>query len=120
MYQTAGPVACSLVDVALAKGGPEAIAESFYACMRNQIQPGGQLNDTLATRSKIAWCLPSLDHCEHIIKEAVALYHNGDRELKPYLQNTFFSSRAKKYNVSKVVDRLNTDKGRCPFLASEH
>ena len=31
---------CILMDIALAKGGPEAIPESFYASMRCQQQPG--------------------------------------------------------------------------------
>lgn len=101
----------------MAKGGPEAIAESFYSAMRSQQQSGGQLNETLARRTKVNWCLPSLKQCEGIIKEAVALYLRGDDVIKAHKKNTFFSGRAKEYFVSKVVDRHHADSGRCLFLA---
>ena len=58
---------CALVDIALSKGGPEAIAESFYNSMQNQQQSGGQKNETLARRTKLNWRLPSLANCENII-----------------------------------------------------
>ena len=34
--------ACALMDIVLAKGGPEAITESFYNCMRCQQCHEGQ------------------------------------------------------------------------------
>ncbi|CAB4018432.1 Hypothetical predicted protein [Paramuricea clavata] len=79
LYDIAQPPPCALLDIVLAKGGPEAIAESFYNTMRNQQQSGGQSNDTLARRTKVNWCLPSLKHCEKIIKEGVRLYLEGGR-----------------------------------------
>jgi hypothetical protein len=48
IYEVAEPAACALLDIVLAKGGPETIAESFYNAMRSQQQSGGQLNETLA------------------------------------------------------------------------
>ena len=63
IYEVAEPAACALLDIVLAKGGPEAIAESFYSAMRSQQQSGGQLNETLARRTKVNWCLPSLKQC---------------------------------------------------------
>jgi hypothetical protein len=48
LYDIAQPPSCALLDIVLAKGGPEAIAESFYNTMRNQQQSGGQSYDTLA------------------------------------------------------------------------
>ena len=116
IYDIAKPPSCALLDIVLAKGGPEAIAESFYNSMRNQQQSGGQLNETLERRAKVNWCLPSLRHCDEIIKEAVALYLRGDDVIRPHMKNTFFSGRAKEYFVSKVVDRIDADCGRCPFL----
>ena len=77
---TAAIHSCIIIDVALAKGGPEAIAESFYAAMRYQQQSGGQENDTLVTRSKLNWCLPSLKLCDSIIKETIKINQNGDGE----------------------------------------
>ena len=71
IYSIAKAPSCALLDIVLAKGGPEAIAESFYNSMRAQQQSGGQANDNLARRTKINWCLPSLKHCEGIIQESV-------------------------------------------------
>ena len=103
-------------DVALAKGGPEAIAESFYATMRAQQQVGGQYNDTLVTRTKLSWALPSVRLCDDILRESIKLYFKGDNHIKAHRSTTFFLSRAAKYNTSKVSDRVNAEKGICPFL----
>ena len=117
VYSIAKAPSCVMVDVVLAKGGPEAIAESYYSAMRAQQQSGGQANDTLARRTKLNWCIPSLRKCESIIKESVQLYLKGDGKIKAHRITTFFSSRANTYNVSKVVDRVDSNTGRCPFLA---
>ena len=117
LYEIAKPPTCVLLDIALAKGRPEAIAESFYNSMRNQQQSGGQANVSLVRRTKVNWCLPSISLCENIIKESVSLYLKGDKHIKPHRVLAFFSSRANQYDVSKVVDRVNTEEGRCPFLA---
>ena len=119
IHDIAKPPSCALLDIVLAKGGPEAIAESFYNSMQNQQQSGGQLNETLARRTKVNWCLPSLKHCDEIIEEAVALYLRGDDVIRPHMKNTFSSGRAKEYFVSKVVDRIDADRGRCPFLVKK-
>ena len=119
LYDIVQPPSCALLDIALAKGGPEAIAESFYNSMRHQQQSGGQSNSTLVRRTKVNWCLPSLKNCESIIKESVCLYLEGDNTIKAHRVNSFFSSRANKYDCSKVVDRVQSERGRCPFLVTE-
>ena len=97
---------CTLLDNALAKGGPEAMAESFYNSMRHQQQSGGRSNSTLVRRTKVNWCVPSLKNCESIIKKSVCLYLEGDNTIQAHPVNSFFSSRANKYDCSKVVDRV--------------
>ena len=116
IYNIAGKESCALLDIALSKGGPEAIAESFYNCMRHHQHPGGQHNWTLTTRAKVAWCLPSIKNCSKLIDKAVKLYIKGDETFKGHRGKTFFTSRASEYDVLKVVDRKNKDQGRCPFL----
>ena len=107
------------MDIALAKSGPEAIAKSFYNCMRCQQYPGGQSNWVLTTRAKVAWCLPSVDKCDKIIRDAISVYLSGDDKIKVHRQNVFFTTnKHKNYNVSKVIDHANADRGRFPFLAS--
>ena len=43
-----GKEVCLIIDVALGKGGPESIVESYYSTMKSQQQPGGQSNKTLS------------------------------------------------------------------------
>jgi hypothetical protein len=117
IYSIAKPPTCIILDVVLAKGGPESIVESYYSAMRFQQQTGGQSNDILARRTKLSWCLPSLKLCDNIIAESVKLYHKGDDQFKRHRSNIFASDRAQDYDVSKVVDRVDSDMGRCPFLA---
>ena len=84
VYSIAKAPSCVMVDVVLAKSGPEAIAESYYSAMRAQQQSGGQANDTLAHRTKLNWCLPSLRTCKSVIKESVQLYLKGDGKIKAH------------------------------------
>ena len=116
IYKIAKPEGCALIDIALSKGGPEAIAESFYNSMRSQQIVGGQSNENLVRRTKVNWCLPPIAKCKNIVDEAVKIYHEGDEKIKPHSYNIFQSARATSYDVSKVIDRVNATKGRCPFL----
>ena len=109
IYNVATPSSCALLDIVLSKGGPEAIAESFYTSMRAQQQSGGQSNENLARRTKLNWCLPPLKKCDGIIREGISLYFTGDGPdgvLKRHRRHYVHSSRANEYSVSKVVDRL--------------
>ena len=86
IYSIAKPPSCAIIDIVLSKGGPEAIAESYYSVMRAQQQSGGQSNETLAPRTKLSWCLPSLKKCNSIIDKSVKLYLQGNDELRPHRQ----------------------------------
>ena len=50
VFEKIGQEMMIAMDVALAKGGTEAVVESFYSTMSSQSMPGGQSNDTLALR----------------------------------------------------------------------
>lgn len=113
VYEINKPPTCVLLDVDLAKCGPEAIAESFYNSMRNQQQSGGQANVSLARRTKVNWCLPSISLSEDIISNGVSLYLKGDKHIKPHGVVTFVHQ----YDLLKFVDRVNSEEGRWPFLA---
>ena len=119
IYSIAKAPFCALLDIVLAKGGPEAIAESFYNSMRAQQQSGGQSNENLARRKKINWCLHSLKLCDGIIQKSAQTYFQGDDKMKGHRRHTFVSSRASDYSVSKVVGRVDSESVRCPFLADD-
>lgn len=50
VFDAIGIEGCVAMDIALAKGGTEAIAESFYSVMKSQQCIGGQSNEILALR----------------------------------------------------------------------
>ena len=50
VYNRIGKEMCIVIDIALAKGGTEAIVESFYSSMASQAMHGGQSNEALALR----------------------------------------------------------------------
>ena len=53
VYNMLGVEACVCYDICLAKGGTEAVVESFYSSMQAQAMSGGQDNKTLALRTKL-------------------------------------------------------------------
>jgi len=99
LYGIAKAPSCAILDIVLAKGGPEAIAESYYGAMRAQQQSGGQSNETLARRTKPNWCLPSLNKCDDIIKESVSVYLKGDDNIRAHRQRAFFEARESSLSV---------------------
>ncbi len=50
IYSAIGIESCVAIDIALAKGGTEAVVESLYSVMKSQQSTGGQSNETLALR----------------------------------------------------------------------
>eukprot|EP00112_Aurelia_sp_Birch-Aquarium-sp1_P011565 Seg2428.3 transcript_id=Seg2428.3/GoldUCD/mRNA.D3Y31 product="hypothetical protein" protein_id=Seg2428.3/GoldUCD/D3Y31 len=54
IYSIAKPPSCILLDVVLSKGGPEAIAESYYSTMQAQQKSGGQSDENLGRRTKLS------------------------------------------------------------------
>lgn len=50
VYSRIGKEMCIVIDIAMSKGGTEAIVESFYSSMASQAMHGGQSNEALALR----------------------------------------------------------------------
>lgn len=50
LFNATGIEGCVTIDIALAKGGTEAMVESYYSVMISQKMSGGQQNETLALR----------------------------------------------------------------------
>ena len=48
-----------VLDIALSKGGTEAVAESIYSVIGTQMQAGGQDHNTLIDRTIVDWYLPT-------------------------------------------------------------
>ena len=111
------------LDIALAKGGSEAVVESFYSDMGSQKMFGGQSNETIALRAKLDWDLPPVMQMGAGISAIADIYIEGDtstsdkskRRLKPHAAPVL-GDRSKSYHQSKVIDRLETEAVRLSFL----
>lgn len=104
LYQRLGQSFCCAFDVALAKGGTEAVVESLYSVMKTQLKCGMLTNDTLVLRTKIDWHLPDSPlGIETFLNEATQLYTEQHR----YAVTSTLGS-------SKVMTRLTGDEGRLP------
>ncbi len=60
------------LDVALASGSSEVLAESFYSVMSIQKQRSRQSNTMIELRTKIDWLLPYVGNCTENIEAGIA------------------------------------------------
>lgn len=95
-------------DIALAKGGPEAIVESYYSCMDAQKMKGGQTTDSLSTRSIIVWCMPNAMQNERAVQEITREFLKKHK--KPVIGGK------KRTTYSKTLDRLAKENSKISFL----
>ncbi len=116
VYSICGKEVCLVIDIALAKGGPESIVESYYSTMKSQQQPGGQSNETLSLRTKLDWCLPNVLQGERIVEEVASLYVNGDKKkgLKKH-RIPVLCDRPAVGDTSKVIKRIKETDVQMPF-----
>ena len=76
IYSRIGPEFVIALDVALATGGSEAIAESFYSVMDAQKQRCHESNRIMELRAKIDWLLPHVgNHTEHLVEGIIGKSH---------------------------------------------
>ncbi len=108
-----------MFHIAFAKGGPEAIVESFYSVVASQQQDGGQLNETLSLRAKLDWSLPNVMQSYIMVKEIAKLYFKGSKEhgLKKH-SLPIIGDNKRHYKQSKVLDRIGKTNGRILFCNS--
>ena len=80
-----------------------------------------QSNDVLMHRAVVDWCIPQPLTCRQTMIEIGKLYFEGSKVLgiSKHRSAVFSDVReraAKKYKVSKVVDRIATEEPRCPHV----
>ncbi|CAB4003831.1 Hypothetical predicted protein [Paramuricea clavata] len=124
IFNCLGQDACIVLDVALTCSGCEAILEGFYSVIKVHAKSRGQSNKVLKERAVVDWALPHLLACPSTITKIGKLYTSGNQKLGilKHQSAAFFNVReraARKYNVSKVVDRHATEPPRCQFLVVE-
>ena len=69
-YRRLGAPFRRMLDVALAKGGPETVVESLYSVMASQKMDGGQNDTTLVNRTKVDWCIPAVVAVPELVESA--------------------------------------------------
>lgn len=120
IYESLGKEMCISLDIALAASGCEAIVEGFYSLLSAHKKSGGQGNDVLVQRAIVDWSIPDPVICPKTITEIVNLYTHGNKKLgiARHRPPQYFDERgrASRWHVSKVVDRLRTEKPRCPHI----
>ena len=107
LFTRLGKEFCLLYDVALNKGGTEAIVESLYSVMKTQAQSGRQSNKTLVTRTKVDWHYPKTSiNIPSVINEATKILNKVKKN--PFTKTTVTG-------MSKVLERVSSDVGRIPL-----
>ena len=81
VFNMLGKELCLIIDIAHAKGGPEAVVESHYSVVKSQQQPGGQSNQNLSPRAKLDWCLPNMLQSGTIVANLCSLQTIGQSTL---------------------------------------
>eukprot|EP00794_Sanderia_malayensis_P013290 gene13289-biopygen10600 len=117
LYTMIGREMSLIFDVALGKGGPESVVESYYSVMKSQQHSGGQSNDTVSLRTKLDWSLPNVMQADKMVKEVAAIYIKGDssKGLKMH-RLPVIGDHKSVIAKSKVVQKLQAAQSRLPFL----
>eukprot|EP00794_Sanderia_malayensis_P001914 gene1914-2172_t len=118
LYEKAGTVAMTAFDIAMSMGGSEAIVESFYSVMDTQRQVR-QNHSTLEDRSILDWATSNILCHDNIIAKAARIYVDGMPSLKlpRHRVGVLKKKTESSYRASKVLTRMNSEKGRYPFLS---
>ena len=103
VYKRLGKSACSVIDVSMAMGGSEAIAESYYSVMASQKKDGGQSNETLEKQTFIDWSLPNILTCKNTIEE-ISKFHLKNHKIPIFVDER--NRTRDKYYQSKVLTKL--------------
>ena len=116
IYSKIGPEYMIALDVALASGGSEALAESFYSVMSIQKQRCHQSNKVIELRTKIDWLLPYVGNCTDNIVAGIARKYL-DNNSSPLLRDPkAIDSYFKRNEQSKVVHRIANEPIKYKYL----
>lgn len=116
IYSRIGPEFMIALDVALATGGSEAIAESFYSVMDAQKQRCHQSNRIMELRAKIDWLLPHVgNHKERLVEGIAKKFLENHRS--PLLKDSRSIAKYFRRNrQSKVIYRIANSCVKYPHL----
>ena len=109
-----------MVDIVLAKGGNEAVVESFYIVMKAQLTGSRMANGTLTDRTIVDWVYPSPNLCPSTIDAVADIHSKGDPEFGISAHHPPIHMDIRNRSVykdeSKVMQKLSNRKIKLPFL----
>lgn len=106
-------------NVALGTSGCEAIVEGFYCLVAAHKKV---VDAVLVQRAIVDWSIPEPISCPERVAKVAFLYtdRNKKRKLARHRLPMFLDERdriSRKHDVSLILDRLTTEKPRCPPVA---
>ncbi len=120
IYSKIGPECLIALDVGLASGGSDALAESFYSVMSIQKQRCHESNKIIDLRTKIDWLLPYVGNCSDNLVEGIAKKflenHSSPLLRDPRAIDSYFKRNKK----SKVVHRIANEPVKYKYLLSKY
>lgn len=123
-YEQLGVEMCTALDVALAKGGNEAVVESYYSVMKTNSLGHHMSNETLSLRTIVDWCLPEQQICPATVAQAAMMHVEGDQkfDIQPHNRQPFHTDKRGRgiyAQESKVLTRKKNEIAKLPFLLNE-
>ncbi len=106
LYSRIGPECMIALDVALASGGSEAIAESFYSIMGIQKHRCHQSNQIIELRTKLDWLLPFVGNCTENVVGGIAKKFLENHSTPLLRDPRSIDNYFKRSSKSKVVHRI--------------
>ena len=120
IYEAVGKEMCTAIDIALAKGGTEAVVESYYSVMKKQSTGSHMSNDTLDLRTMVDWCYPDQGVCPATLTQVAMLHATGSSKFGVEKQRAPIHTDSRNRSVysgrSKVLQRMKKEKAKLPFL----
>ena len=123
MYNRVGVEMMTAIDVALAKGGCEAVVESLYSVMKTNATGSNLSNDTLSLRTIVDWCFLGPSACTSTLAKVAEMHLKGDsafgiteHRLPMHVDRR---RRSQYFEKGKVTAKIKSEIPKLPFLLEE-
>ena len=116
VYTKLGPEFMLSLNIAMASGGNEAIAERFYAIMDTQRQRCHQSNLILELRTKLVWLLPHIGNNTDNLVECIAQKYLESHNSPMLCDPRSIRNHLIRNNQSKVIHRIKNMPPKYPYL----
>ena len=116
VYTKLGPEFMLSLNIAMASGGNEAIAERFYAIMDTQRQRCHQSNLILELRTKLVWLFRHIGNNTDNLVECIAQKYLESHNSPMLCDPRSIRNHLIRNNQSKVIHRIKNMPPKYPYL----